>query len=187
MNKLERLFHHWKYPYLSILLLGVLVTIYLVNNSVFRQWVDHLGTFGYVGSLVAGLMFTSSLTVSISIGIIAILAEKLNPLTLALVGGLGAMLGDYLLFRFIKDKLGTEVEELVGRKETNHLAHFLKLRYIAWSLPIIGGLVIASPLPDEVGIGLLGISKVSTWKLLLISYISNAFGILAVASVAKVF
>jgi hypothetical protein len=186
MKKLERLIHHWKYPYLSVLLLSIVITVYLMGDPGFKSWVYHLGNIGYLGVLIAGLLFTSSFTVPISIGLIAVLSEVINPVTLALVGALGSAVGDYILFRLIKDRLGQEVIDIVGKKETKHISHFLRLRYIAWSLPIIGALAIASPLPDEVGISLLGISKISTWKFLLISYVSNAFGILAIASVARV-
>lgn len=186
MKNIERLIHHWKYPYLTVVLVSIGIAVYLAGNEGFKNWVYQLGNTGYLGVLFGGLLFTSSFTVPISIVAIGILAENLNPINLALVGAIGSAIGDYLVFRLIKDHLGEEVEGLLGKKELNHINHFLKIRYIAWSLPIVGALVIASPLPDEVGISLLGISRVSTWKFLLISYISNAFGILAIASVAKV-
>jgi hypothetical protein len=186
MKPIERLIHHWRYPYLSVLLISVLITFYLASSEDFKNWVYQIGNIGYLGALLAGLLFTSSFTLSISIVVIAILAENLNPITLALVGGVGSAAGDYLLLRFIRDNLSGEVKRLVGDKETKHILHFLRLRYISWSLPIVGALVIASPLPDEIGIGLLGISRISVWKFLLISYFSNAFGILAIASVARV-
>lgn len=59
---------------------------------------------------------------------------------------------------------------------TAYIQTVLRSRYIAWMLPIIGVFIIASPLSDEMGVSLF----------ILISYLSNAVGILMIASVAKV-
>jgi len=38
----------------------------------------------------------------------------------------------------------------------------LYLKYLSWSLPVIGAVIIASPFPDELGISLMGFSKMKT-------------------------
>ena len=75
---------------------------------------------------------------------------------------------------------------LFGRDNTSYVRSLLRSRYIAWTLPIIGVFILASPLPDELGVSLLGISKISEAKFIFISYVSNAVGILMIASVARV-
>jgi hypothetical protein len=187
MNKLNKSWDKFKYKYLSLMLLSFIFAAILGGNDAFRTFVRSLGTLEYLGAFLAGTLFVSSFTVATSAVVIAILAQDINPLALALIGGVGATIGDLMIFRFIKNHLADELSSLVDRKERMEIKHFIHTPYIAWVLPIIGGLIIASPLPDELGITLLSVSKISETKLMLISYVSNAFGILAIASVAKVF
>jgi len=176
----------WKYPYLTAILISVFVAIFLASNETFKSWLLHLGSLEYIGALIAGALFVSSFTVAISAVVIAIMTENINPMALALIGGVGAVMGDYLIFKLIRSHLQDELAMLFGKEGTSYVRHVLKSKYISWTLPIIGAFIIASPLPDELGVSLLGMSKMSEAKFILISYISNAVGILMVASVAKV-
>lgn len=175
-----------RYKLLSIFLVSVMVAIFVAENDYINGILHNLGQFGYVGALVAGFLFVSTFTTVTSIVVIGILAQDLNPIALALIGGVGAMLGDLVVYRFLKNNVDKELMLVFGEEGEVHAKKVLKSKYIAWTLPIIGALIIASPLPDELGLGLMGFSKMSETKLMLVSYISNAFGILAVASVARV-
>src|SRR3989344_7087807 len=176
----------WRYPYLSSVLISVLIAIILAQNQAFKDWLLHLGSLEYIGALIAGSLFVSSFTVAISTVVIAIMTQNLHPMALALIGGVGAVVGDYLVFKLVRSHLQDEIISLFGRDNTNYVKAFLKSKYIAWILPIIGVFIIASPLPDELGVSLLGISKMSEAQFILISYLSNAVGILMIASVVKV-
>jgi len=176
----------FKYPYLTLLILSTLMAVYLSTNVVFKSWMLHLGQLEYLGAYFAGMIFVSSFTVPISIALIIILASDVHPILLALIGGVGALTGDLILFRYFKDHLGEELSLLFGKSGTRYIKSVIKSKYISWTLPIIGAFIIASPLPDELGISLLGLSKISDTKFALISYLSNFFGILAIASVAQV-
>lgn len=57
---------------------------------------------------------------------------------------------------------------------------------IGWIIMPIGAIIIASPFPDELGVSLIGLSKLSTGKFILLSYILNSIGIFLVVS-ASVF
>lgn len=176
----------FKYKYISLVLVGVIVAMILASNQPFQQFVHGLGTLEYVGALIAGLLFVSSFTIPAATVMIAILAADIHPFAIAFIGGLGAVIGDILIYKFVKDHLAEELIMLFGKEGTSYVKSVFKSKYINWTLPIIGALVIASPLPDELGISLLGLSKISPLKFVLISYASNFFGVLMVASVARV-
>ncbi|MDP3973448.1 MAG: hypothetical protein Q8P92_01315 [Candidatus Daviesbacteria bacterium] len=176
----------WKYPYLTAVLISIFVAIILAQNQAFKDWLLNLGSLEYIGAIIAGMLFVSSFTVAISTVVIAIMTQNIHPMALALIGGVGAVMGDYLVFKLVRSHLQEELAMLFGKQETSHIKHLLHSKYIAWTLPIIGVFIIASPLPDEMGVSLLGISKISEARFILISYISNAVGILMIASVAKV-
>ena len=50
---------------------------------------------------------------------------------------------------------------------------------------MLGGIIIASPFPDELGISLLGFSKMKTTAFIPVSLIFNFLGILAIGLIAK--
>lgn len=176
----------WKYPYLTAILISVLVAIVLSQNETFKNWLLNLGSLEYIGALLAGMIFVSSFTAAISIVVIGIMAQNINPIALGLIGGVGAVIGDYLIFKLVRSHLQDELSMLFGKEGTSYVKTVLRSRYIAWMLPLLGVAIIASPLPDELGVSLLGIAQISEARFILISYISNAVGILMIASVAKV-
>lgn len=183
---LPEFWKRWKYPYLTTIFISVVIAIILFKNQAFKDWLLHLGSLEYIGALIAGVLFISSFTVAISTVVIGIMAQNTNPLAIGLIGGVGAVIGDYLIFKLVRSHLQEELAMLFGKEGTSYIKTILRSKYIAWTLPIIGVFILASPLPDELGVSLLGISKISEAKFILISYLSNAFGILMIASVAKV-
>jgi hypothetical protein len=58
-----------------------------------------------------------------------------------------------------------------------HFFHSLHLGFMKWLSPIVGALIIASPLPDEFALTLMGLSKVRLAVLIPISFIMNMLGI----------
>lgn len=176
----------WRYPYLTSIIISVLMAIIIAQNQAFKNWLLQLGSFEYFGALFAGMLFVSSFTVAISVVIFGIMAQNIHPTALGLIGGVGAVIGDYIIFKFVRSHIQDELAALFGKENSSYVRHILRSKYVAWTLPVIGAFIIASPLPDELGVSLLGISKMSEGKFILISYIFNALGILMIASVAKV-
>jgi len=51
----------------------------------------------------------------------------------------------------------------------------------------VGALIIISPLPDELGVSLMGISKLKWYRFLLLSFTLNTLGIFFLLSAVHVF
>jgi uncharacterized membrane protein YdjX (TVP38/TMEM64 family) len=101
------------------------------------------------------------------------------------VGACGAMISDYLIFRFVRDRLVKEIR----RTEREILGHEIQFKInpnglAAKIIPIFAGIIIASPLPDEIGIALLSVAKIKTRTFLQYSFILNLVGIFTITSVA---
>ncbi|TSC81784.1 MAG: Uncharacterized protein G01um101419_751, partial [Parcubacteria group bacterium Gr01-1014_19] len=95
-----------------------------------------------------------------------------------LIGALGAVIADSLLFTLVKKEVAPELP-------TQKLSKNPVLRFL-W--PILGFLIIVSPLPDELGLTFLGISGTRSWKFLLVSFCANFIGIfLLIEVVHRVF
>lgn len=130
-----------------------------------------------VGVFLAGILFTSLFTTPIAIAMFLSLAPGVNLLTMAGIGALGSVVGDLVLFGLIRFTFQEDVQHLLGMPKYRRLFHVFHRRTFRWMLPFLGALVIASPLPDELGIGLMGVSRMKASTLIVISYVMNAIGI----------
>lgn len=176
----------YKYKNLTFLVLSFIAAFFLFENETIHSFLLHLGTLEYVGAFLAGIMFTSTFTVAVSMVILLILAENLNPVHIGIIAGIGAVLGDLVIFRFIRDRLYDEIKDVYHNFGGNQLRRVLHTKYFSWTLPVIGAALIASPLPDEVGISLMGISRLKTSRFILLSFVLNSIGIFLIISASTV-
>lgn len=172
----------WRYKNFTLFALSFFAAFLLSRFEAFHSFLLHLGQFGYVGAFLAGMLFVSTFTVATGAVILLVLAEVLSPLEIGIAAGLGAVVGDMTIFRFIKDNLIAEIEPIYDKLGGDHLTKILHTKYFSWTLPVIGAIIIASPFPDEIGVSLLGISKMKLYKFLLLSFVLNAVGIFIVVS-----
>ncbi len=187
MNHRHRHGLHWKYKNLTMSFAGVVLAILLSRNEAFHSFLLHLNGLGYLGAFISGFLFVSTFTIATSALILLTLVEKLSPLEIGIFAGLGAVLGDVLIFHFIKDNLANEIEDIyfhIDRK--GHFKGLMHTKYFSWMLPVIGAIIIASPLPDEIGVSILGLSKMSTAKFIFLSFILNSIGIFLIVSASVV-
>lgn len=177
----------WRYKNLTIFLLGIAFALFLSKLEVFHLFLLNFGNFGYVGAFIAGILFVSTFTVATGAVILLILAETLSPVEIGIIAGLGAVTGDFTIFRFIKNNLTQEIESIYNHIDGNH--HFTKIlhsKYFSWTLPVIGAIIIASPFPDEIGVSLMGIAKMKTYQFIIVSFLLNAIGIFLLVSASLV-
>ncbi|MDP3998731.1 MAG: hypothetical protein Q8P89_03910 [bacterium] len=178
--------HSWRYKNLTILFLSVIFALIITRLEIFHSFLLNLGSFGYFGAFAAGAFFVSTFTFATGVVILLILAERLSPWEIGLIAGLGAVAGDFAIFRFIKYNLNEELKLIYDHLNGGKLSSLLHTRYFSWSLPVIGAIIIASPLPDEIGVSLLGLSKMKTYQFLIVSFILNAIGIFLVVSASLI-
>jgi uncharacterized membrane protein YdjX (TVP38/TMEM64 family) len=171
---------------LAILGIAILGTIALARSGSVDTILNYLGEAQYVGAFVAGIFFTSVFTVAPATLIIIKISLLHPPLLIALVVACGAVIGDLILFLFVRDRLVRDIDDAIAEARFKiKPAKMFKLEFLRWLNPLLGALVIASPLPDELGLALMGFAKISTKKLILISFVMNALGVLFIASVAR--
>lgn len=184
MDLMKTKWHRYHYKNLTYLFISIVITIILFNNANFRFTLLHIGNLGYFGAFIAGMFFVSTFTVSIGMILLLFLAEVLHPIEIGFIAGLGAVLADLTIFHFIRSKgLTDEIIHFFNYFGGNKVRHLLHSKYFSWTLPVLGAIIIASPLPDEFGIGLMGISKLKTYQFILLSFILNTIGIIFVVSV----
>jgi len=176
----------WHYKKLTLIFISVLFAYILSQSEPLHVFLLNLGNLGYLGAFFAGMLFVSTFTVSTGLLLLFILAEKLSPLEIGLIAGFGAVIGDFTIFRFIKDDLLEEITPLYKQFGGNHVASLFNSKYFHWTLPVLGAIIIASPFPDEIGVTLMGISKMKSYKFFILSFILNSIGIFFVVSFSKI-
>lgn len=186
-TQLDNRWKHWHYKNTALLILSLIIFFTLAETPQVKGIISIIGNFGYIGAFISGIFFVSVFTVAPAAIVLFFLAETLNPLIVALFAGSGAVIGDYLIFRFLRDRVFDEMKPLLLKNGGNLLMKLFKTPYFAWGLPLVGAFIIASPFPDEVGIGLLGASRLKNWQFLLLSFCLNSVGIFLVIIAARSF
>ena len=137
-----------------------------------------------IGIFIAGLLFTSLFTTPIAIAMFVSIAPEVNIAVMALLGATGSIIGDLVLFGLIRHTFREDVEHLLSLRKLHRIVAIFHRRMFRWILPFVGALIIASPLPDELGIGLLGVSRMKASTLMLVSYVMNTIGIFLIGLAA---
>lgn len=175
-------FKDFKYKNLTLVFLSILLAINLSRFDFMSQFLFNLGHFALIGPFIAGVLFVSTFTAAIGITILLDLAKTLSPLQIALIAGAGAVVGDFVFFHFFKSNLLSEIKYIYNKFGGQRLTVILHHRYLAWSLPLIGAFIIASPFPDEIGVSLMGLTRMKNYQFLLLSFALNSTGIFILVS-----
>lgn len=136
-------------------------------------------------SLVAGLFFTSLMTTAPAIAVLGELTLEANIFSVALVGALGAVAGDYLIFSFVRDRVSQDAAYLLRGPRFRRALRIFSRPHFRRVLPIVGALIIASPLPDELGLTLLGFAHIDRRYFFAVSYAMNFAGIVLIGLAAR--
>ena len=167
-----------------ILVAGIVLAVFLIKTDLIQHLLAHISD-SFISSFIAGIFFTSVLTTAPSIIALGEIAVHAPAWYVAVAGGLGALVGDLLIFRFVRSRLVEHIMRVAFSPHARRVGKALSkgpLRLI----PIIGGTVlIASPLPDEIGLVMLGISHIRLWQFVPISLGANIAGIYAIALIAQ--
>lgn len=170
---------------LAIIALSVFLAITIIKTETLTEILTATQEIKFLGAFIAGIFFTSIFTTAPATVVLAELAQTNSIFLIALIGGLGALLGDLIIFRFVKDHLSGDFAYLIKQSKSKRLAHLFRLRLFRWLLAFLGALVIASPLPDELGLMMMGMSKIKTAWFIPLSFVLNSLGILAIGFVTR--
>jgi hypothetical protein len=177
--------HRWRYPNLTLLFISLITAYLLYRAGWLHAAVERLGSFEVVGIFIAGALSVSTFTIAPAVVVLMAFAQDYDPLIVALVGGAGAAVGDYLVMSYIRERLLEEINPFLKMLHIYRRVNILHSKHFVWFAPALGAAIIASPFPDELGLALLGASKVSRLKLITLIFILDAVGIFLIALAAR--
>ncbi len=167
-----------KYPKFILLASTFILAYILFKSQEFEALQQIISRLGYLGTFIAGSFFTYGFTAAPATALLLILGKQQNILIAALIGGFGALFGDWIIFNFIRTSFQDELEKLENERITKYLKRITPNIIEKYLLPVIAGFIIASPLPDEIGVSMLALLKdVKTKTFMVISYCLNTIGI----------
>jgi len=166
----------FKYPKLFLLTLSIILAYFLFTDSSSYSWVSELANLNsYLGAFVSGIFLAFGFTSAFGVGLLFAL-QPLNIFLAAFIGGVGATISNLIIFKTIKVSFREEFNELkktevikkIELVVRNH-RHVLLKHYILYA---IAGIMIATPLPDEIGVSMLaGLTTIKPYMMALISFV----------------
>ena len=173
-----------KYPKMLFLVFTFIFASLIVVGRDFSH--NFLLSLGYASTFFAGILYTYSFTAAPATAILLLLSGEQNILLAGLIAGFGALIGDLIIFKFIRHSFADEIEKLSKEKALKKFNRKIPLKLKKYLLPVIAAIIISSPLPDEIGVSLLAASRsISTKSFSLLSYILNTAGIFIILLVGS--
>ena len=170
---------------LAVIILSILIAVILAKTGALESLITSTQEVKFIGSFIAGILFVSVFTAAPATIALGEIAQSNSIIMVAIIGGLGALIGDLLIFRFVKDKISEDLAHLLRIPGSERLTSIFKMRAFKWFIPLVGALIIASPLPDEIGVAMLGLSKMKNSLFIPLSFVLNSAGILIIGLIAK--
>lgn len=142
--------------------------------------------WGYLGIFISGILYVFSFTAPIATALILIFSTNKNIIFLGLIAGVGSLVGDFLIFHFIRISFADEIKEFSQHKVSIFTLNKIPKLYQKYLAYALGSIFIATPLPDEIGVTILASSKEVKLKHFgIISYVLNTAGIFLIILLSK--
>lgn len=191
MDTIARMHLIQKYP--RLLLLGLTI---VASYALFMLgWLDWLKALQNGGSAIAfifaGILFSFGFTAAFGFAIFVELAHTMNPITGAILGGTGSLIADLTILAFVQEHLAEELrllreswllQVITGRRFHHRFPQWFR-KMLLWT---IAGVMIASPLPDDIAIMLVnGLSHIDRRLFAVLCFVLNTIGIWAILATAR--
>lgn len=168
-----------------LLIASIAFTVMLIRTNVIGMILVHAQEYDVLASFVAGFFFSSGIATPPAMVALAESAAYVPLWQLCVVGAIGSVVGDLVLFRFMRSKLLEYFLDVSMHPSVRRLGRWVARSPFWWLGPIVGAVVIASPLPDELGLIMMGLSSIRMWQFIALTFMANVAGIYAIVAVAE--
>ncbi len=174
----------FSYPKLFLLLLTFVFAYFIFRGEELYFLQELIHKSGLFGVFIAGMGVAYGFTSAPATVALLVIAKSNNVLITGFLAGLGALVSDMLIFKFLRFSFSDEIKKLSREKILRKLGSYIPLK--VYLLPVLAGFIIASPLPDELGVYMLAASRKVSFKVFtILSYIFNTFGIFVILLIGK--
>ena len=163
-----------------LIILSITLAFYLYFSGTLNNFILSLGKFKIMGVLISGVLFGYALTAAPATASLISFTNTINSFIVDFIRTTRTMNRYLINFHFFKRGLTKEVKTIFKKSKIEKI----KKSKWKWVIPGIAGIIIASPLPDEVGIALLGVTHFDTNAFMLLAFVLNFVGLLIITTLA---
>lgn len=173
------LFRHYpRLTFIAFSFIAAILVFLLIGSDPIHQVIQPLGIGGI---FVLGMLYTYSFTAGAATLLLPSFAPELSLPLIAIVGGLGAAFADTTILRLIRSNLKKELDRLGRVRWVRKLTRIPIVRN-PWMRNVIGFIILASPLPDEIGVALMATTDIAEETFQALSFVANCIGIYLLVS-----
>ena len=178
--------HIMAYPKFLLLFITFIIAYFIFTGRSYEPLNTFVLSLGLFGAFLSGIMFAYGFTAAPATALFLIMAKEHSLIAAGLIGGLGALVGDFVIFSFIRSSFSDEIDKLSQEKIIKKLNGHMPSGVKKLIIPVFAGFIIASPLPDEIGVTMLAAYRhISVRMFTLISYVLNTAGIFVILYVGN--
>ena len=173
-----------RYKFTLILILSFVAAFFiwkygLVNSLAAYLYEENRFLYSFLSGALYSFSFTSGIAVLLFSQMILAPGEIFK---LAFIAAIGGLIADLFIFRFIKDvllhELGPHTEKIIAKAT--------RARWERITLGLVGAIIIISPLPEEIGLALMGVTRLSLLRTTVLIFCLDVIGLyLIMSAVAK--
>lgn len=166
---------------LLLLIFLIALAYYIFTRPFISEIIYLFDGLDYFGIFVSGILMNFGASMPFGLGLLMNIHPE-NILFGALLGGIGAAIADILIFRTVKWSFTNEFNKLKETKGIKHIEEIIKKnKHVIIShylLYIFAGIILITPLPDEIGVSMLaGLTTINQAKLAVLSFLLHGSAI----------
>lgn len=172
-----------------IICFSILIAVYIQASFLSDLLVRFFSSFYFIPSaFIMGFLFSVTFTTAISSSVFILLSQAThNPLLVAVIGGLGSIAANAIVYKFFKEEIIDDIKFIEKKYARNIAYKILHSKVVIGLTPYLGALLLASPLPDELGILILAGTKFKYSHFLLLSFLLHTGGIFMIIEFSRLF
>ncbi|HYC79507.1 MAG TPA: hypothetical protein VEC17_00600 [Candidatus Binatia bacterium] len=176
----------WRFKNTFLLAISIVVLLIFADHAIIRGIISGVSELKFLGLFFSGFFIVSTFTIVPATLVLSEMSNTYGFWETALLATAGAVLGDFIIFRFIRDTVSDELRPIFNLiAKEKHIKALFSSPFFAWLTPVVGAAIIASPLPDEIGLTLLGASRMSNRRFLILVTIIDFIGICLLLSLFR--
>ena len=168
-----------------LIVASIFFAVFVARSGILTSVIQSTGDIKNLESFIAGIFFTSAFTTAPAIIVLGEIAKTNSLLFTAFFGGIGALMGDLILFMVIRDRFSEDFMAMIDKKGLERIHHMFEKKFFRRFSFFIATLIIISPLPDELGIAIFGVEKAKPVTFAIFSFFANFLGILIIGIIAR--
>src|SRR3990167_8484753 len=113
---------------MAIVILSIFIATILAKTGALESLITSTQEMRFIGSFIAGILFVSVFTAAPATVALGEIAQSNSVIMVAVIGGMGALIGDLIIFRFVKDRVSQHFDYLIKISKSERFFSIFKLR-----------------------------------------------------------